>query len=116
VNRSCIISVDIGTSAVKAILCEIGGRPIATERAAYATCYPAPGRVEQDPDEILAALVRAIGRLVAASGRPAGSIAAQFALAFGMDVLAYDAFPDLSFRPSQRFAFAPLDSLLHAAD
>jgi gluconokinase len=80
VNSSCIISVDIGTSAVKAILCEIGGRPIATERAAYATCYPAPGRVEQDPDAILAALVRAIGRLVAASGRPAGSIAA---LVFG---------------------------------
>jgi phosphoglycerate dehydrogenase-like enzyme len=45
-----------------------------------------------------------------------GKLVAQFALAFGMDVLAHDAFPDLGFRPSGRFAFAPLDRLLHAAD
>lgn len=80
VKSSLIISVDIGTSGVKAILCEIGGFPIATERVAYATYYPEPGRVEQDPDEILAALLRAIGHLVAVSGRPPSSIAA---LVFG---------------------------------
>jgi len=75
-RRSCIISVDIGTSSVKALLCEVGGAAIAEERITYATYYPRPGWVEQDPDEILAALVLAVRNLMAAAGCAPGSIAA----------------------------------------
>ena len=76
IHTSHLISVDIGTSSVKAILFEIGGSVVSTERAAYPTCYTQPGRAEQDPDEVLAALVAAVRRLVAAAALPPSSIAA----------------------------------------
>lgn len=45
-----------------------------------------------------------------------GRRVAGFALAFGMEVLAHDAFPDPRFAPPGRFAFAPLDLVLRRAD
>ena len=41
---------------------------------------------------------------------------ARFALAFDMKVLAFDLFPDLSFRPSDGFEYAALESLWPRAD
>jgi gluconokinase len=75
-----LISVDIGTSSTKAILYEIGGEVVAEDRAAYRTYYPESGWVEQDPDEILAAVLAATKRLVAGAGVRASSVAA---LVFG---------------------------------
>ena len=59
-----LISVDIGTTSAKAVLYrqEIGIDGLETESCT--TSYPRPGYVEQDPEEILAAVGRAIGRLV----------------------------------------------------
>lgn len=41
-----------------------------------------------------------------------GQMVAQLALAFGMQVLAYDAFPDRKFAPSSDFRFADLDEVI----
>lgn len=45
-----------------------------------------------------------------------GKTVAAFGLALGMDVLACDPYPDESFAPSERFAYADLDRVLREAD
>ena len=45
-----------------------------------------------------------------------GKLVAHFALAFEMEVIAYDLFPDSKFRPSERFRFASLAELVAKAD
>ena len=45
-----------------------------------------------------------------------GKLVAQFALAFDMQVLAYDLFPDPTFAPSDRFQYAGLQEVIAGAD
>jgi len=45
-----------------------------------------------------------------------GKLVTEFALVFGMDVVAYDIAPDPSFQPSDRFRFASLDIVLEQSD
>lgn len=45
-----------------------------------------------------------------------GKLVAGFALAFGMKVLAYDAYPDAGFKPSPDFKFVTLETLLESSD
>lgn len=45
-----------------------------------------------------------------------GKLVAGFSLAFGMKVLAYDAYPDHGFAPSSNFAFVALQKLLERSD
>jgi phosphoglycerate dehydrogenase-like enzyme len=45
-----------------------------------------------------------------------GQLVAQLALAFGMDVLAYDAFPDQRFAPGPGFRFTSLEEVLANSD
>jgi D-3-phosphoglycerate dehydrogenase / 2-oxoglutarate reductase len=45
-----------------------------------------------------------------------GQLVAQLALAFGMDVLAYDVFPDQRFAPGAGFRFAALDEVFAESD
>ncbi len=63
-GNSYIISIDIGTSSAKAMLCAVAGTIVAQERASYPCYYPEPDRAEQDADQVLAAVVEVIGRLV----------------------------------------------------
>jgi phosphoglycerate dehydrogenase-like enzyme len=45
-----------------------------------------------------------------------GQLVSQLALAFGMEVLAYDPFPDLKFAPDLDFRFADLEEVLAGSD
>jgi len=45
-----------------------------------------------------------------------GQLVARLALAFGMDVLAYDAFPDQRFAPASSFRFTTLEEVLAHSD
>lgn len=45
-----------------------------------------------------------------------GRMVAELALAFGMNVAAFDVTPDPAFAPSDRFRFAPLDEVMATAD
>ncbi len=53
-----ILAFDIGLTNVKAVLFDADGRMLDRESLPYPTMRPAPDRVEQDPDDWLAAMVR----------------------------------------------------------
>ncbi len=59
-----IISVDIGTTSAKGMLYRIGGHIECQEDCGYNTYYPQQGFVEQDPDEVLRAVVEVLQSLV----------------------------------------------------
>jgi gluconokinase len=63
-----LISIDIGTSSVKAMLCSAAGVVAAQASASYPCYFPQPGWVEQDADEVLAGVVKAIAALAAHAG------------------------------------------------
>ena len=71
-----IISIDIGTSSAKGMLCAVEGMVVAQERASYACYYPKPDWVEQDADEVLAAVVEVVGLLVKRAALATSSVEA----------------------------------------
>ena len=58
------LGLDVGTSAVKAVLYDAGGTEIAAVQQAYPLQTPAPGFVEQDPEQIWQAVLSVIGRVL----------------------------------------------------
>jgi glycerol kinase len=65
-----LLGVDEGTSAVKAVLYDADLRPLAEARREKRLSYPRSGWVEQDPTEVLDAVVGAVGELLAAAEEP----------------------------------------------
>jgi glycerol kinase len=83
-----LLGIDEGTSAVKAVLYDGDLRPLAEARREKRLTYARPGWVEQDPGEVLAAVVDAVGEVLAG--------AADRVVACGLDhqgesVLAWEA-------------------------
>lgn len=62
----CVIGVDIGTTSTKAILYDDTASILAQHSVEYPLLTPTPGAAEQDPEQILQAVVEAIGQV---SGR-----------------------------------------------
>ncbi|MBC7923471.1 MAG: gluconokinase [Ferruginibacter sp.] len=60
---NCIIGVDIGTTSTKTIAFDLGGQVIAKADAKYPILYPEPTYCEQDPEEILRAVVSTLRRV-----------------------------------------------------
>jgi glycerol kinase len=85
---SLLLGIDEGTSAVKAILFDAELRPLREARREKALSYPRPGWVEQDPEEVLRAVVEAVGELLADAP---GEIVACGLDHQGESVLAWDA-------------------------
>jgi glycerol kinase len=87
---SLLLGIDEGTSAVKAILFDEELRPLREARREKALSHPRPGWVEQDPEEIVAAVTGAVGELLEAT--PASEEIAACGLDHqGESVLAWDA-------------------------
>lgn len=62
-----LLGIDVGTSAIKVVAFdEDTGATLASARAEYLSDYPAPGRMELDPDRVWAGFVDAV-RFVGAS-------------------------------------------------
>ena len=59
-----LLGVDEGTSAVKAVLFDEELRPLREARRQKALAHPRPGWVEQDPEEVLRAVVDVIAELL----------------------------------------------------
>lgn len=57
------LGIDVGTSGLKAALIEEGGRLVTATEDLYAVSTPAPGQVEADPREWVAAATAAVGRM-----------------------------------------------------
>jgi glycerol kinase len=84
-----VVGIDDGTTAVKAALFDARLGPVASARRAVATANPAPGRVEQDPEAVLEAVVEAVTEVLeAAEGRPVVAAGLDHQ---GESVLAWDA-------------------------
>ncbi len=69
-----VLGIDIGTSAVKAVLVDAGARMLSTGRAPYPTRQPVEGWSEQDPEDWRRAAILAVGAALAeaeAAGGPA---------------------------------------------
>jgi glycerol kinase len=60
-----LLGIDEGTSAVKAVLYDADLRPLSEARREKALAYPRPGWIEQDPEEVLAAVVDAVSAVLA---------------------------------------------------
>jgi glycerol kinase len=65
-----LLGIDEGTSAVKAVLYDADLRPVAEARREKRLSYPHPGWVEQDPAEVLDAVVAAVAELLAGAREP----------------------------------------------
>lgn len=63
-SASYILTFDLGTSSVRALLFDREFRPAAMEQETFPQYYPAPDRVEQDPQEIWETQLRVTRRLL----------------------------------------------------
>ncbi|MGB3683720.1 MAG: gluconokinase [Rubrobacteraceae bacterium] len=59
-----VVGVDIGTTSTKTIAYDPGGNILADESRSYPLHSPAPGRAEQDPDEVLEAVLDSLAGVV----------------------------------------------------
>ncbi|WP_226621386.1 xylulokinase [Alloyangia pacifica] len=57
------LGIDLGTSGLRALLCDEAGVPIASAERHYEARHPHPGWSEQDPSDWIAALEGAVGEL-----------------------------------------------------
>ncbi len=85
---SRLLGIDEGTSAVKAVLYDADLQPIAEARREKRLIHPRPGWVEQDPEEVLAAVTEAVASVLADAP---GDITACGLDHQGESVLAWDA-------------------------
>jgi gluconokinase len=60
------IGIDIGTTSTKAVAFSIDGNTVAKETIGYAILHPRPNYSEQNPDEILEAVINCIGAVTRA--------------------------------------------------
>ena len=72
-SEAILIGIDEGTTAVKVGSFDLQLRPLARARREIATNHPTPGLVEQDPEEILEAVVDAVAEVLAATPERASS-------------------------------------------
>jgi len=63
-EMSYVLGIDLGTSSVKIVLVNVGGKIIAASSEGYRTYSPHPGWAEQEPEEWWKATVRAINRVI----------------------------------------------------
>jgi glycerol kinase len=75
-KREYLVAVDQSTSATKAFLFGLDGRPLRSVGIAHAQSYPRPGWVEHDPKAILNNVREAVVRVVRESGVDTAAIVA----------------------------------------
>jgi glycerol kinase len=88
-SEAILIGIDEGTTAVKVGSFDLQLRPLAQARREIATSHPAPGLVEQDPEEILEAVVDAVAEVLAAT--PERTVLGAGLAHQGESVLAWEA-------------------------
>jgi glycerol kinase len=70
-----LLAIDQGTTSTRAILFDAALRPVATAQQELRQIYPAPGWVEQDPEEIWSATVATSRAALAQAGAGPGDVA-----------------------------------------
>jgi glycerol kinase len=87
-SRPLLLGIDEGTSAVKAVLYDTDLKPQAEARREKPLAHPRAGWVEQDPQEVMVAVVDAVGELL---GSADGEVVACGLDHQGESVLAWEA-------------------------
>lgn len=86
------VGVDIGTTSTKTIAYDIEGKILADEAREYPLRSPAPGRAEQDPEEIFEAVLDSLSRvMVSVNELAAGGVSGVSFSAAMHSLLALDA-------------------------
>ncbi|WP_341842027.1 gluconokinase [Chitinophaga caseinilytica] len=75
-----ILGVDIGTGSAKTIAVTTAGQIPASRRQTYPTLEPVPGYSEQDPEQVLAAIIKTIRETVAEMGYAPAAISLSSAM------------------------------------
>ena len=74
-GKDLLVGVDVGTSGLKALLLDAGGRLRGSATETYPLRVPRPGWAEQDPEAWWGAGVRAIRKLLKGADLPASRVA-----------------------------------------
>ncbi len=69
-----VIGYDVGRGGCKALLADMGGRPLAVSFSPYPINHPFPGWAEQDPEDWWRAVCRCTRELLEESGSEAGEV------------------------------------------
>jgi gluconokinase len=85
-RATVVLGVDVGTTSAKAVAFDDRGRRLGSGEASYPLLEPAPGRAEQEPEAVLAAMVGAI-RDAAAAAREGGAAVTALSLSAAMHAL-----------------------------
>jgi len=72
-----VLGHDVGTSGDKAVLCDLGGRTVATSSRHYGIHRPKRGWVEQDPEGLLHAVLSTSRELAATARAGGGEVVAM---------------------------------------
>lgn len=78
-GQDLLLGLDIGTTATKALLFDLEGRPVATATMAYGLTTPRPGWVEQDPEALWQAVIAAVREVVGRQPRATRILALSLA-------------------------------------
>ncbi len=90
-SSSHLLALDLGTSSVRALIVDAGGRVLGRAQQRLAIAFPSPGRVEQDPLEMWQRSVEVMRAALADSGVDASELAALGVVAQRSTALAWDA-------------------------
>lgn len=90
-QRTCLLGVDIGTSACKLVVFSQEGSPLASRTVAYSTRYPGPGCVEQNPDDWWRAVCQGLTEMLSEGAVFASDIAGIGIDGQGWSAIALDA-------------------------
>ncbi|MGZ4609338.1 MAG: gluconokinase [Actinomycetes bacterium] len=103
-----VIGVDIGTTSTKAVAYDADGRPGASSSVGYPLHEPAPGYAEQDPDQILDAVLETVAQVVAAVDSPIAGLSFSSAMhsLIGLDPLGAPLTPSVTWADSRASAQA----------
>jgi len=86
-----LLGLDLGTTGVCALAVDLEGRVRGRAHAPLSAAYPAPGRVEQDPEEMAARSVETLRAALAGAGAGARDVAALGIASQRASALAWDA-------------------------
>ncbi|MGN9764422.1 gluconokinase [Micromonospora sp. SD12] len=119
--RPVVIGVDIGTTSTKAIAYDVDGVRLAHHSAGYPLDEPHPGYAEQDARHIHAAVLEAIGTVVAELDRPVAGLSFGTAMhsLMGLDPDGRPLTPSVTWadsrasRQAERLRAAPSGLALH---
>jgi glycerol kinase len=74
VARGLLLALDLGTTSVRALLVEPGGAVLGRHQLRLPVAFPAPGRVEQDPELLFARSIEVLAGALSAGGATARDV------------------------------------------